>query len=177
MQVRWRKTFLLEYLKDLNAFVKNETYGSVVRNDKGYSRERWKLLQDLLYWTKPLLLIIHCIPQCHICYMHVFLNTYEFCTLFITYSNKAPVEAHTHKMSSFLQPWPWISLLQQSALQLYAFLWLEIWNIHVGTVPGEQCGCPLPPTSQWSVTQCHMSRWRRRGEGVSKPLARHAEFI
>ncbi len=40
MQVRWTKTLLLEYLKDLNAFVEIETYGSVVRNDKGYSRER-----------------------------------------------------------------------------------------------------------------------------------------
>ena len=49
MQVRWTKQFLLEYLKDLNACVEIETYGSVIRNDKGYSRERWKLLQDALY--------------------------------------------------------------------------------------------------------------------------------
>ncbi len=50
-QCKWdgRKPFLLEYLKHLNAFVEMETYGSVVRNDKGYSRERWKLLQDALY--------------------------------------------------------------------------------------------------------------------------------
>ncbi len=43
-----RKPFSLEYLKDLNAFVEMETCGSVVRNDKGYSSERWKLLQDAL---------------------------------------------------------------------------------------------------------------------------------
>ncbi len=28
-----RKSFLLEYLKDLNAYIEIETYGSVIRND------------------------------------------------------------------------------------------------------------------------------------------------
>ncbi len=65
-----QNTFLLEYLKDLNVFVEIETYGYVVRND-GFSRKRWKLLQDALY----LFFIAknQLYSQCHFCYMQVFL--------------------------------------------------------------------------------------------------------
>ncbi len=45
-----RKTFLIGILKRFKErFLEIETYCSVIRNDKDYPRERWKLLQDALY--------------------------------------------------------------------------------------------------------------------------------
>ncbi len=68
-----RKLVLLEYLKDWNAFVEIEKYGSVVRNDKGYSRERWKLLQDAL--CQKILFANNSLHSLKSFYVQIFLNT------------------------------------------------------------------------------------------------------
>ncbi len=67
MQVKWTKTFFIWILERLYAFVETETYDSVVRNDKGYSSERWKRLRDTNKKTftannsmySPMLFLLH----------------------------------------------------------------------------------------------------------------------
>ena len=60
-------------LQRFKCIVEIETYGSVVRNDKGYSRERWKLLQDAL--CQKILFANNSLHSLKSFYVQIFLNT------------------------------------------------------------------------------------------------------
>ncbi len=85
-------------LERYKCIVEIETYGAVVRNDKGYSRERLKLLQDALY--QKILIANNSLHSPKSFYMQIFLILLNLALVHYLF-NKAAVETRKKKHAHF----------------------------------------------------------------------------